>query len=257
MLLVVDVGNSNIVMGGYQAGRLRFTTRLATDIGLEADQYAVQLRAILQLYGVEQETIEQVYISSVVPAITPVLLRALAHFSGAVPHLISHKDAGDITVDIERPTELGVDILVSAIAVRHSRPLPAVIIDMGTATKITALDADKKLLGVAISPGLFVSLDALVRRASALGGISLEAPEAAIGRNTSQSMKSGVVLGTAAMLDGMIDRFEAEMGGLATVVATGGGAPVVVPHCRHQVEYSNTLLLEGLYAVAQAQGYTG
>lgn len=246
MLLAFDVGNSNIVMGGYCGDTLRFLTRFSTDHNLEADQYAVQLRGILQLYGVSAENISTILIASVVPEVTPVLMRALKHFTAVAPHLFTLADADGVKVVIDNPAELGNDILAAAVAVRHTRPLPAVIIDMGTATKITALDAQGQLLGVAISPGLFVSLEALVQKASALRGIPLDAPPKAIGRNTPDNMKSGIILGGAAMLDGMIDRFAEEMGEIASVVATGGAAQVVVEQCRHSVEFSDTLVLDGL-----------
>jgi type III pantothenate kinase len=248
-----DVGTSTLVLGGYVADTLRVLSRISVDLNLEADQYAIQLRGILGLYGVSRETIDDIIMASVVPALTPVLLRALGHFTPVKPHLFSLGDADSVRVVIDNPAELGCDILASAVAVRHTRPLPAVIIDMGTATKITALDADGQLLGVSIAPGLYVSLDALVQKASALRGIPLDAPAAAIGRNTPESMKSGVVLGSAAMLDGMIDRFAAEMGGLGSVVATGGAAEAVVSHCRHPVEFCDTLILDGLRITAAAR----
>ncbi|MDL2219010.1 type III pantothenate kinase [Ruminococcaceae bacterium OttesenSCG-928-O06] len=253
MVLAIDIGNSNIVLGGYEKKRLRFLARLTSDRQMEAEEYAVKLRAILDLHGVLAVPIEQVVLASVVPAVTQVMVRALGFLTKAVPHVFSLADAKDVQVVIDNPAELGTDILASAVAVRHTRPLPAVIIDMGTATKITALDEDGRLLGVAISPGLFVSLEALISNASQLQGIPLAAPPAAIGRNTANSIKSGVVLGNAAMLDGMIDRFAAEMGGgLATVIATGGAAGIVVPHCRNRVELCETLLLDGLlHAMAQ------
>ncbi len=247
MRLCIDVGNSNIVLGGYRKSQLCFLSRVGTDHSKEADQYAVLLRDILNLYHVKEE-ISGVAMASVVPPLTPVLVQALAHFVARPPRLLGIADAAamGVGVEIDNPAELGTDILAAAIAVRHSRPLPAVIIDMGTATKLTALDAAGRILGVAISPGMYVSLEALVAHASALRGIPMEAPAAAIGKNTPESMKSGVVLGTAAMLDGMLDRFAAELGALATVVATGGAAAVVTHHCRHDIEYSETLVLEGL-----------
>lgn len=252
MLLAVDVGNTNIVMGGYQFGKLSFTARIATDRAMEPDQYAVQLRALLELHGKLSEPIESVIIASVVPSVSQVLQRAFARLTqSAEVHLMTLADAplGGVEVVIDNPAELGMDILASAIAVRGSYPLPAVIIDLGTATKLTALDENGRLLGVAISPGLFLSLNALISGASLLQGIPLEAPENAIGKNSQQSIKSGVVLGTASMLDGMIDRFAAEMGGLASVVATGGAAALVVPHCRHTITLNDTLLLEGMLKV--------
>lgn len=247
MILAIDIGNSNIVLGGYIQGKIRFSARLATSHYLEADQYATQLYGILELYGAHKQHIEGVVLSSVVPGVTPKVVRAMTHFTSAQPMLLSLAHAGRVTVDIENPAELGMDILASAIAVCYSMPLPAVIIDMGTATKLTALDRDCRLRGVCISPGLFVSMEALVGSASLLRGIALEAPPAAIGRNSAQSMQSGLVLGTAAMLDGMIEHFKNEMEGIETFVATGGAAPIIIPHCRNNIQYSDTLLLDGLY----------
>lgn len=249
MVLAVDVGNSNIVMGGYQNGKIMFLTRLSTNHKLEADQYALQIKGILSLYGAENIKLEKVVMASVVPGLTSVIVRAFRHFCDVPPHVISLKDAGCINICIDNPRELGTDILASAISVAQKSPLPAVIIDMGTATKITALDQNCNLLGVAISPGLYISLSALVKGTNTLSGIPVEAPDAAIGKNTAESMKSGLVFGTAAMLDGMIDRFAEEMGGLSTIIATGGVAHVVAPHCKHKVEICDTLLLDGLYSI--------
>lgn len=247
MIIAIDIGNTNIVIGGYQNDKIAFIARMATDHRFEADQYAIELQGIFELYNVSVTSLEGIIISSVVPRLTAVLMRALSHFSKKEPHLLSLRDAKHLHIAIENPPELGMDILSSAIVVAATRPLPAVIIDMGTATKLTAIDANGALQGVAIAPGLFVSLDALLDGASLLRGISLDAPSAAIGRNTSESMKSGVLLGTASMLDGMIDRFAAELGGVASIVATGGAASVVIPHCRHTIELCDTLLLDGLY----------
>lgn len=251
MILAIDVGNSNTVLGGYQNGDIRFLARTSTSRQMEADQYAIELRGILELYKVEMESIAGVVISSVVPSVTPLLVQALTHFTKAAPLVLSLADAEDMHIDIENPGELGMDIVASALAVRHSYPLPAAIIDMGTATKISALDANGTLRGVSIAPGVFVSLEALVGGTSLLKGISLDAPPAAIGRNTVQSMQSGLLLGTASMLDGLLDLFSKELGGLKTIVATGGAAPPIISHCRHSIQFTDTLLLDGLYAAYQ------
>ena len=247
MFLAIDIGNSNIVIGGYVGGKIVFTSRFATDARLEADQYAVQIQNLLALYGVAAQRIEGTAISSVVPGLTPVLARALRHLVPEEPVLLTAARAGDITIDIEHPPELGSDLLASAIAVGATRALPAVIVDMGTATKIIALDKGKVLRGVAIAPGLFLSVNTLVSGASLLQGVSMGRPAAAIGRNTAESLRSGVVYGNAAMLDGMVKRFADEMGGVASVVATGGAAHLVVPHCETDMEFCETLVLDGLY----------
>ena len=251
MLLVVDVGNTNIVIGGYREDLLLFTARVATERSTEPDQFAIQMRALLDLHHMLDEPIDAIVISSVVPALSGVLVQAFSYITSASPHLVTIEDAAccGVTVDIDNPAELGTDILVSTIAVRHNRPLPAVVIDLGTATKLTALDEYGHLRGVSIAPGLFISLNALISGASMLSGIPLDAPLTVIGRNSPDSIKSGVLLGAASMLDGMLDRFAGELGSLKTVVATGGGAKMVVPHCRHNIELNENLLLEGMMMV--------
>ncbi len=247
MVLTIDIGNTNITLGGYFAnGELSFQSRMATDTRLEADQYALQVSSILQLYGVG-ETIDGVALSSVVPALTAVLVRAMQHITAAKPMVLSTAVPCGVAIDIENPAELGGDLLAGAIAVLGTWDLPAVIVDMGTATKITALDKGGVLRGVAIAPGLFLSMNTLVKGASLLHGISLVPPKAAIGRNTAESLRSGILYGNAAMLDGMVERFSAEMGGAATVVATGGASQTVLPYCKTKMTYCGTLVLDGLY----------
>ena len=249
MILAIDIGNSNIVMGGYAHGALSFETRLSTDRSLEADQYALELAGILKLYGVAREGIERAIISSVVPRVTAAIARAVKIFSGVDAMFLSKENA-DVAIHIDNPAELGNDILATAVIVKERYALPAIVIDMGTATTLTAIGKDGGVEGVSIFPGLFISLDALTARSSQLGGIAIEPPRTAIGKNTACSMQSGLVFGTAAMLDGMLARFEAELGAPCTCVATGGAAGMIVPHCTHKVAYAPTLLLDGLHAVA-------
>ncbi len=247
MILAIDIGNTNIVLGGYRDGQLEFTTRIATDRSLQADQYALEIAGILRLYRVESESIEGAVISSVVPSLTHALERAVRLFAPVEPVILGTDSDTGVEVCIDNPAELGADILASAVAVKERWPLPAVVIDMGTATTLTALDKNGAVQGVSIMPGVFISLDALTGRTSLLKGIALEAPARAIGKNTTDSMKSGVVFGAAAMLDGMLDRFEAELGGPAACIATGGVAELIVPCCRHTITLCDTLLLDGLY----------
>lgn len=249
MVLTVDIGNSNIVIGGYENDRLSFSTRFATERQLETDQYAVEIRGLLHLYAVDKNAITDIVISSVVPGLTAHVAGALTRIVPAVRPLFLTPDSNTgICVDIDNPAELGADILASAIAAKERFALPCVIIDMGTATTMMAMDRRGTVLGGAIMPGVYISQDALKMRTSQLHGISLEAPPCAIGRNTDDSMKSGAVLGNAAMLDGMIDRFADELGGgEVTLVATGGAAARVIACCRHRIRYEPDLLLDGLY----------
>lgn len=248
MVLAVDIGNSNIVIGGYEGGRLIFNTRLNTDRKLEADQYAFEISGILSLYSVKPGCVDGTILSSVVPRVTDAVKAAMRRFCHNEPVILSRENSC-VGINIDNPQELGADILASAVAVKSGYPLPAAVIDMGTATTLAAIDKSGTVQGVAIMPGLFISLDALTSRTSLLRGIEIEAPKNAIGKNTQQSMKSGVVFGTAAMLDGMLDRFEAELGSLNTIIATGGAAELIAPFCRRKIIFSDTLLLDGLYEV--------
>ena len=251
MILTVDIGNTNIVMGGYQDGERTFCTRFSTDRNLEADQYALQIDGILGLYGIAPACLTGAIISSVVPQITDTVGRALHTIAGITPLLLSQQLDTGVTVKIDRPAELGPDLLAGAIGAKAGYALPAVVIDMGTATKITAIDKEGAVLGCSILPGVFISLNALTGSASMLSGIAVSTPVKAIGTNTTASMQSGVVFGTASMLDGMLERFCAEMGTPATILATGGAAGHIVPHCRHTIVHDATLILDGLYAVYQ------
>ena len=247
MVLTVDIGNSNIVLGGYEDGELSFFTRFATERKLEADQFAVEIRGLLHLYAVDKSRITDVVISSVVPGITSLVAGALRRIVPVRALMLTTGGNTGVEIDIDNPAELGADILSSAIAAKARYPMPCVISDMGTATTLTAMNARGAVCGVAIMPGVYISQDALKMRTSQLHGISLEAPPHAIGRNTADSMKSGAVYGNASMLDGMIDRFAEELGGVATVVATGGAARKIVACCRHEIIYEPDLLLDGLY----------
>ena len=238
MILAVDIGNTNIVMGGYEQDHLVFCTRLSTDKNLEADQYALQIKGILSLYHISLENIKDVVLSSVVPQITQTMCKALSTLCNSVPLVLSQQLKTGVKVDIANPPELGDDLLAGAIAARASYALPAVVLDLGTATKMTAVDAQGHVCGVSIMPGVVLSLNALVSGASQLGGMALCPPAHAIGRTTVESMQSG-----------MLDRFEAELGEIKTVLATGGIAGMIVPHCRREVKLVPTLLLDGLYQV--------
>ena len=248
MILAVDIGNTNLVLGGYEAGELVFSTRLATDLHLEPDQYALQLQGVLGLYQVSPGAIEGVVLSSVVPQVTDTVAAALSRFTAVTPLRLSQSLPTGVEVCIDDPAELGADLLAGAVAAQ-AYPLPAVVLDLGTATKLTAVDGQGRVQGVSILPGVFLSLNALVSGASQLGGMALGAPGRAIGKNTAESMRSGVVLGTASLLDGMLDRFEEELGPIQTVLATGGAAGLIVPSCKRKIVLAPNLLLDGLFAV--------
>ena len=249
MVLAIDIGNTNVVLGGYQNHCLKFSTRFATERNFAADQYALELSGIFQLYKINPKEITGVVVSSVVPTVTVALVQAVSLLIQVSPIILDSLSDTGIKICIDNPAELGADLVASAIAVKNSGLLPAVVIDMGTATTLTALDKNGNVQGVAIMPGVFIGLEALTGKTSLLQSIALEAPTHAIGKNTIDSMKSGVILGAAAMIDGMLERFQQELRqeGNCTFIATGGIAETVLSHCKQKIILRDNLLLDGLY----------
>ncbi|MEA5050500.1 MAG: type III pantothenate kinase [Oscillospiraceae bacterium] len=254
MILCIDIGNTNVVLGCYDKGTLVMASRVSTDRSRMSDQYAVELRDILALYGIEPKRITGAMVSSVIPSLTEPMADAVRLAVDVEPKVLSralYEKLLDIRLD--NPLEIGADLVAAAVGAKQKYPLPCIIIDMGTATKITALSADGAFLGGAILPGLRISTDALVQRTSTLTDISLDAPAKVLSTNTADCMKSGAVYGTAAMLDGMCARMARELGAAApTVVATGGLAPRVTPYCETSVISDPMLLLDGLKYIYEA-----
>ena len=250
MVLTVDVGNSAIKVGAYNYSKeLLFTNRITTNRTCPASDYAARLQNMCTLHNIQRKEIEGIILSSVVPSLTETFSEALYLVFKIRPQVLTQELKTGITVDIENPPELGSDILASAVAIATKFPLPSINIDMGTATTITALSADKCILGVSIATGAYTALDALVGKAAQLQGITIKAPPKAIGRNTVHSMQSGAVFGNAALLDGIVARFIQEMGEVKTIVATGGAGGNIIPHCKTPITYLPYILLDGLYEV--------
>ena len=251
MILAIDIGNTNITLGGYQSGELQFVSRLATDSNIPADQYAVQIKGIVELYDKSKEDIEDAIICSVVPTVGNAVFRAIKKLTGNVPLMLGPGIKTGLNIKIDNPAQLGADLAAGAVGALGVYPLPCVVIDMGTATTISVLDKDGALVGGAIAAGIRSTLDALSSKTAQLPDIHPEAPASVIGKNTIDSMKSGLIIGAAAMLDGMIDRIEDEIGSVASVVATGGLAETVVVNCRREITLNENLLLDGLYKIYQ------
>ena len=249
MLLCVDIGNTNIVLGCYRGDDCIFSSRISTDKARLQDQYAVDIGSILSLYCIEPSLITESIISSVVPSLTEPLSYAIELVTGSYPMILNPGLKTGLNIKIDNPAQLGSDFVACAVAAKEKYPLPLVIIDMGTATTISAVAANGDFIGCAILPGLRVSTEALVARTSLLTGISYQAPKSAIGANTNDSMQSGVIYGSAAMLDGLCERFFDELGETGVAVATGGLASIVVPYCKTPIIIDNMLLLDGLRSV--------
>ena len=247
MLLTVDIGNTNITLGIFNGDKLLFTSRLATDKRRTEDQFAVELLNIFKLHNVENSSFSGAMVSSVVPEITEYFRRAVEKVTGKEPKIIQSDIGSGLKVVNNAVGCLGADIAAVSVAAIKKYPLPCFIMDLGTATKIILIDKDEMFRGCTISAGVRISLDALAQRTSQLPSVSLTAPESSIGTNTVDCMKSGIVFGTAAMLDGLTARMEKDFGEeVKSVVATGGLSKEIVKNCQREVIYDKNLILEGL-----------
>ena len=246
MILAIDVGNTNIVIGCIDKEKCHFIERLST-VRIKTElEYAIDIKSVLDIYHVCPEEIEGGIISSVVPQITTNIKLAAEKILKKEILVIGSGIKTGLDIRIDDPGQLGADLVAASVAGIAEYPVPMMIFDMGTANTVCVIDREKRYLGGMIYPGLGVSLDSLTAHASQLGGISLEAPERGIGRNTIDCMKSGVIYSAAAAMDGIIDRIQEEMGETLTVIATGGLAKCIVPHCRREVILDDDLLLKGL-----------
>ncbi len=246
MILALDIGNTNITIGVYKDRQLMFVSRMATDGSRMEDQYAIELRDILDINGVSVKEIEGAIISSVVPQVNTSFVRAIRKLMKVEPICVGPKTKTNIKIKVQQPELTGADLIVGCVAAESMFDGPTIILDMGTATTFVLLDREKNMRGGCICPGVGISLDALTRRTAQLPSISLNAPEHTICDNTIDCMRSGIIYGTACMIDGMVERMEQEVGEHCHVVATGGLSKQIVRHCKHSVHFCDTLLLDGL-----------
>lgn len=246
MILTIDIGNTNIVMGCFHKDQLLFLERFSTEQDSTSLEYATIIREMLDLHEIEPSRIRGGIISSVVPSVTNTVREAAEKFTGARILVVGPGIKTGIKLAVDDPAQQGSDLIVGAVAGVHSYPVPQIIIDMGTATTVSVINRDKAYIGKMILPGVAVSLNALSGKAAQLPYISLEKPKKLIGSNTVDSMKSGILYGNAGALDGLIDRINEELGTACTVVATGGLAGVIAPLCRHHMILDDDLLLKGL-----------
>lgn len=249
MILTIDIGNSNIVLGGVQEDAIVFEARLRTEATKTSDQYCVDLKILLDVYNVRPEEIEGCIISSVVPQVLNSFQTAIKKLTGKVSLVVGPGLKTGLDIRLENPGQTGADLVVADVAALREHKPPLIVIDMGTATTMSVLDENGAHIGGCIIPGVRISLDALTERTALLPGLQLDQPKRAIGRNTVDAMRSGIMIGTACMLDGMVERFEQELGQKTTVVATGGIAKFIVPLCKTPMVYDKDLLIKGLAAL--------
>ena len=246
MILTIDIGNSNIVLGGVEGKEISFEARLRTDATKTSDEYCIDLKMILDVYGVSAANIEGAIIASVVPQVLNSLRTAVKKLTGKTALVVGPGLKTGLNIQIENPAQTGADLVVGCVAALREHKAPMIIIDMGTATTMIVLDKNSAMIGGCIMPGVKISMDALTDRTALLPGLQLDQPKKAIGRNTIDCMRSGIMMGSACMIDGMIDRMEAELGYETTVIATGGMAKFVLPMCKKKIIYDKDLLVKGL-----------
>lgn len=246
MIIAIDIGNSNIVLGCLENGSICFEARMATDRIKTADQYCAELKTMLGLFDVDPANVEGSIVSSVVPLVQQVIVQALERLTGKPCLTVGPGLKTGLNIKIDNPAQAGSDLIVGAVAAIEAYGAPLCVIDLGTATTISVIDRDKVFRGGSIAPGVMLSLNALSSGTAQLPAISLERPRKAVGTNTVDSMRSGLLLGSAAMLDGMLERIEDELGYPTRVIATGGLAKFIVPLCKRKMEIDDHLLLRGL-----------
>lgn len=249
MILAIDIGNTNIVLGCIDQDRCVFVERLSTVRTKTELEYAIDIKNVLDIYHIRRNELEGGIISSVVPQITTIVKMAVEKILKREALVVGAGIRTGLNIRIDNPAQLGSDLVAGAVAGINEYPLPLIILDMGTATTICVIDEKKNYIGGMILPGVMVSLNSLTAHAAQLQGISLEPPRQMIGKNTIDCMKSGIINGNAAVVDGMIDRIEEEIGKKATAVATGGLAKAIVPYCRRKVILDDNLLLKGLLII--------
>ena len=246
MILTVDIGNSNIVIGGVRDDAVLFEARLRTDATKTSDEYCLDVKSLMDVYQVDVAEVEGAIIASVVPQVLNSLQTAIKKLTGKTALVVGPGLKTGLNILLENPGQTGADLVVGAVAALREHKPPMTIIDMGTATTISVIDKAGSYIGGAIIPGVKISMDALTDRTALLPGLQLDQPKKAIGRNTVDAMRSGIMMGAACMLDGMIERMEEELGYKTTVIATGGIAKFIVPLCQREMIYDKDLLVKGL-----------
>ena len=246
MLLAIDIGNTNIVLGCIQDDEILFKARIATDRTRTSDQYGVEIKNMIEAFGVKVDQIEDCIISSVVPPVFNSVRTGVIKVIGKQPLVVGPGLKTGLNIHVDVPSQVGSDRIVVAVAALAEYKAPLILMDLGTATTIDVVEPENRYLGGVIFPGVKVSLDALTSRAAQLPAISLDRPKTVVGKNTVDCMRSGMMFGTAAMIDGLIDRIEEELGHSSTLIATGGMAQFITPLCKREIILEKDLLLKGL-----------
>jgi type III pantothenate kinase len=246
MLLTVDLGNTNVVLGLYEQDELVQTFRVATVRSRTEDEYAVLLQQLLSLRQLPSRTVSAAIIASVVPQLTDVMVSAIRQAVGREPLIVGPGLKTGMPVLYDNPHDVGADRVVDAIAAYARYQAGVIVVDFGTATTFNCVSPKGEYLGGVIVPGVKVSLEGLMQSAAKLRPVELTAPPRVLGRNTTHALQSGVIHGYAAMVDGLVDRLVDELGFPCRIIATGGLASLIGKHTRRIEELDLNLTLEGL-----------
>ncbi len=246
MVLTVDMGNTNMMLGGFEGDELIFVSQISTKSPKTGDEFAISILDSLRLHNVSHEIIEGVIVSSVVPPLNAALKKAVETVFGIDPVFVGPGIKSGIGIRCDIPSSVGADLIAAAVAAHNIYGSPSLIIDIGTATKMTVVNDQGAFIGTSIIPGVLMGLNALAEETAQLPKISLEVPKRVIEKNTADCMRSGVLFGNASLVDGMIDRIWEEFGSPLKVYATGGMASTVIPLCKHEIYLDEYLVLKGL-----------
>ena len=254
MLLAIDVGNTNTVLGLFQGDLLVSSWRIKTDARTTADEMALTYRGLLA----ESQPVTGIALCSTVPAVLREMRLMLDTYFSDVPTVIVEPGTKTgVPVLTDNPKEVGADRIVNTIAAHHLFGGPCIVVDFGTSTNLDVVSAKGEFLGGALAPGIEISLDALAARAAQLRKVELVRPRSAIGKNTVEALQSGALYGFAGQVDGLVDRITDELGEVAAVIATGGLAPIVVPESRRITHHEPELTLVGLRLVFEKNADAG
>ena len=246
MLVAVDIGNTNIVLGFLDGDPIAGTYRITTKANHTSDEYGLFLTEFLRMSGFQPSDVDDVIICSVVPKVMHSFRSSIVKFLDIDPMVVGPGIKTGMNIQMDNPKTVGSDQIVDAVAASHEHPLPLVVIDMGTATTLCTVDKKGNYIGGVILPGLKVSLNSLSSKTAQLPYISLEVPSHVIGKNTIDCMRSGIIYGNVDMIDGILDRMALELGEVPTIIATGGLSRFIAPLCRHNIIVDDALLLKGL-----------
>jgi type III pantothenate kinase len=246
MLMTIDIGNTNITIGVYQSDRLGPSWRVSTNHNLMSDDYGIQIDSLLSHKGLTPGDITGICLASVVPPLTSTFIQVCQEYIGQKPLVVDAGIKTGVKILYETPRSVGADRIVDAAAVQHLYGGPACVVDFGTGTTFNAISKDGDYLGGAIAPGIGIAAEALFQRAAKLPPVELATPPSVIGRNTAQSMQSGLIFGYVGLVEGMVARFRKELGPKMKVVATGGLTEIIARETDVIQIVAPTLTLDGL-----------